>query len=95
MILNLDGDGAENPENDIDNINETEAANEIIEPEGSSDDEKATEEEQKVIHKTIKKIKADIERFSFNTGVSAFMICVNELSDLKCKKHEQHRGDLL
>lgn len=51
-------------------------------------DEKATEAELKVIHKTIKKIKSDIERFSFNTGVSAFMICVNELSELKCKKRE-------
>jgi leucyl-tRNA synthetase len=44
--------------------------------------------EQKVIHKTIKKIREDIEKFSFNTSVSAFMICVNELSELKCNKHE-------
>jgi leucyl-tRNA synthetase len=50
--------------------------------------EKANDEELKVIHKTIKKITSDIERFSFNTGVSAFMICVNELSDLKCSKRE-------
>jgi leucyl-tRNA synthetase len=42
--------------------------------------------ELKVIHKTIKKIQDDIERFSFNTAVSTFMICVNELGDLKCHK---------
>jgi len=47
-----------------------------------------SEEELKVLHKTIKKVRSDIERFSFNTGVSAFMICVNELSDLKCHKRE-------
>lgn len=51
-------------------------------------DDNATESELKVLHKTIKKIKEDIERFSFNTGVSAFMICVNELTDLKCRKRE-------
>ena len=50
--------------------------------------EKPTDAEQKVIHKTIKKITEDIEKFSFNTSVSAFMICVNELSDLKCNKRE-------
>jgi leucyl-tRNA synthetase len=48
----------------------------------------ATKEELKVLHKTIKKISDDIEKFSFNTGVSAFMICVNELTDLKCNKRE-------
>ncbi len=51
-------------------------------------DESASEAELKVIHKTIKKVQNDIERFSFNTGVSAFMICVNELSELKCHKRE-------
>jgi leucyl-tRNA synthetase len=51
-------------------------------------DEKATNEELKVLHKTIKKIEEDTERFSFNTGVSTFMICVNELTDLKCHKKE-------
>jgi len=51
-------------------------------------DEPAGEAERKVIHKAIKKLRDDIERFSFNTGVSAFMICVNELSDLKCHKRE-------
>ena len=45
-----------------------------------------TKNELKVLHKTIKKLQEDIERFSFNTGVSAFMICANELTDLKCNK---------
>ncbi|MUP39305.1 leucine--tRNA ligase [Labilibaculum euxinus] len=44
----------------------------------------STQDELKVLHKTIKKIQDDIERFSFNTSVSAFMICVNELYTLKC-----------
>ena len=43
-------------------------------------------EELKSLHKLIKKISFDIEHFSFNTSVSAFMICVNELSALKCRK---------
>ena len=51
-------------------------------------EEKATDAELKVLHKTIKKIEEDTERFSFNTGVSTFMICVNELTDLKCHKKE-------
>ena len=51
-------------------------------------DNKAGEAELKVLHKTIKKIRSDIERFSFNTGVSAFMICANELTDLKCHKRK-------
>ncbi len=46
----------------------------------------ATKAELKTLHKTIKKITEDIERFSFNTSVSNFMICVNELTDLKCNK---------
>jgi len=50
--------------------------------------QKPTPEELKVLHKTIKKIEEDIERFSFNTGVSSFMICVNDLSDMKCSKRE-------
>ena len=50
--------------------------------------DKATDAELKVLHKTIKKIEDDTERFSFNTGVSTFMIAVNELSDLKCNKKE-------
>lgn len=50
--------------------------------------ETATDAELKVLHRTIKKIEEDTERFSFNTAVSAFMICVNELADLKCHKQE-------
>jgi len=50
--------------------------------------EQPTAEELKTLHKTIKKIAHDIENFSFNTSVSAFMICVNELSALKCSKRE-------
>lgn len=52
----------------------------------SVSDEKPTEEELKVLHKTIKKVQEDIERFSFNTVVSTLMICVNELTELKCNK---------
>lgn len=48
----------------------------------------ANDAERKVLHRTIKKIEEDTERFSFNTGVSSFMICVNELTDLKCHKKE-------
>jgi leucyl-tRNA synthetase len=51
-------------------------------------DEKPTAAELKILHKTIKKIQEDIERFSFNTSVSAFMICVNELGALKCNKRD-------
>ena len=51
-------------------------------------DEKATEAEWKVMHKAIKQIEEVTERFSFNTGVSGFMIAVNELTDLKCHKKE-------
>ncbi len=49
-------------------------------------DEDPTKEELKSLHKLIKKVSFDIENFSFNTSVSAFMICVNELSQLKCNK---------
>ena len=49
-------------------------------------DEAPTKEELKTLHKTIKKIKEDIERYSFNTPVSTFMICVNELTAQKCNK---------
>jgi leucyl-tRNA synthetase len=51
-------------------------------------EESANKSELKTLHKTIKKVTEDIERYSFNTGVSAFMICVNELQDLKCNKRE-------
>jgi leucyl-tRNA synthetase len=45
-----------------------------------------TAAELKILHRTIKKIEDDTERFSFNTAVSAFMVCVNELTDVKCHK---------
>ena len=51
-------------------------------------EEKATDAELKVLHKAIKKIEEDTERFSYNTAISAFMVCVNELTDLKCHKKE-------
>ena len=51
-------------------------------------DEEPTKAEYKALHKIIKKVEDDIERFSFNTSVSAFMICVNELTDLKCNKRK-------
>ncbi|MFN3445250.1 MAG: class I tRNA ligase family protein, partial [Bacteroidia bacterium] len=50
--------------------------------------ETADKKELKSVHKLIKKVGEDIEHFSFNTSVPAFMICVNELMDLKCHKHE-------
>jgi leucyl-tRNA synthetase len=50
--------------------------------------DKATPQELKILHRTIKKVKEDIERLSFNTSVSAFMICLNELNELKCNKRE-------
>ncbi len=49
-------------------------------------DESPNAEELKTLHKTIKKITFDIENFSYNTSVSAFMICVNELYTQKCSK---------
>jgi leucyl-tRNA synthetase len=49
-------------------------------------EEKATKEELKVLHKTIKKVAEDIENFSFNTSVSTFMIAVNDFTALKCNK---------
>ena len=51
-------------------------------------EEKATDAELKILHKAIKKIEEDTSRFSFNTAVSAFMVCVNEISDAKCNKRE-------
>ena len=51
-------------------------------------DEKASADELKALHKLIGKVRTDIEAFSFNTAVSAFMIAVNELTDLKCSKRE-------
>ncbi len=51
-------------------------------------EEPPTKDELKSLHKLIKKVSADIEAFSYNTSVSAFMICVNELTGLKCNKKE-------
>ena len=51
-------------------------------------DEQASKDELKALHKLIGKVRTDIESFSFNTAVSAFMIAVNELTDLKCSKRE-------
>ncbi|MFV0467822.1 MAG: class I tRNA ligase family protein, partial [Dysgonomonas sp.] len=52
----------------------------------SVSDETPTKDELKALHKLIKKVSFDIENFSFNTSVSAFMICINELTALKCNK---------
>ncbi|MCB0487474.1 MAG: leucine--tRNA ligase [Cyclobacteriaceae bacterium] len=49
-------------------------------------DDQPSDQELKVLHKTLKKIEQDIDNFSFNTSVSEFMICANELTSLKCKK---------
>ena len=51
-------------------------------------DEAPTKEELKALHKAIKKVTEDNERFSFNTSVSTFMVALNELSELKCTKRE-------
>jgi leucyl-tRNA synthetase len=51
-------------------------------------DEPASKESLKTLHKTIKKVTQDIEEFSFNTSVSTFMICVNELTQQSCKSRE-------
>lgn len=50
--------------------------------------EEPTKQELKILHKTIKKIQQDIENYSFNTAVSQFMICTNELTELKCNKRK-------
>jgi len=52
------------------------------------DDAEPTAENLKSVHKLIKKVSADIENFSYNTSISAFMICVNELSQQKCHNRE-------
>ncbi len=54
----------------------------------SAEQKEATAEELKSLHKLIKKVSQDIPAFSYNTSISAFMICVNELSQLKCKNPE-------
>ena len=59
-------------------------------PEGTFQlsDEAASADSLKTLHKTIKKVEEDIEQFSFNTSVSTFMICVNELTAQKCTNRE-------
>lgn len=52
----------------------------------SVSNEEPTREELKAMHKTIRKVEYDIDNYSFNTSVSEFMICANELSSLKCNK---------
>jgi leucyl-tRNA synthetase len=54
----------------------------------SVSDQNPEKAELKILHKTIRKVEEDIERFSFNTAVSAFMICTNELADLKSNKRD-------
>ena len=56
--------------------------------EGDTAASTATAEELKSVHKLIKKVSEDIESFSYNTSIAAFMICVNELSQLKCRNRE-------
>jgi leucyl-tRNA synthetase len=51
-------------------------------------DAQASKEELKALHKAIKKMEEDMANYSFNTSVSSFMICVNELTALKCNKRE-------
>ena len=51
-------------------------------------DGKPSKEELKSLHKLIKKVSGDIETFSYNTSVSAFMICINELTALKCRNRQ-------
>ncbi len=51
-------------------------------------DDAPDQEELKILHQTIKKVKEEIEKFSFNTAISSFMICVNQLTDLKCNKRQ-------
>ena len=54
----------------------------------SISEEKPTKENYKTLHKTIKKVEEEIDRYSFNTVVSTFMICVNELTEQKCNNRE-------
>ena len=62
-------------------------------PEGQllADDSEPTKENLKSVHKLIKKVSQDIEQFSYNTSISAFMICVGELAQQKCRSREMLR----
>lgn len=60
----------------------------IIDDKFEVSEEKASADSLKTLHKTIKKVTEDIEAFSFNTSVSSFMICVNELTTQKCDQRE-------
>jgi leucyl-tRNA synthetase len=51
-------------------------------------EEEPTQDELKILHKTLKKVKEDIENFSFNTAISAMMIAVNDLTSMKCNKRD-------
>ena len=54
----------------------------------TADDSEATADNMKTLHKLIKKVTADIEEFSYNTSISAFMVAVNELSSQKCRSKQ-------
>ncbi len=58
-------------------------------------DEKPSAEALKSIHKLIKKVSQDIEQFSYNTSVAAFMICSNELSSMKCRTKSVYRDFII
>ena len=67
----------------VNRANESDAADGLI-----VDDAEPSKEALKSVHKLIKKVTQDIEVFSYNTSISAFMICVNELAQLKCHNRE-------
>ncbi len=60
----------------------------IVNGEFAPTDEAPNPKELKALHATLKKVSEDVEKFAFNTCVSQFMICLNELSDLKCNKRQ-------
>lgn len=60
----------------------------IVNDEFAPTDEAPNPKELKALHATLKKVSEDVEKFAFNTCVSQFMICLNELSDLKCNKRQ-------
>ena len=60
----------------------------VVNDEFAPTDEAPNPKELKALHATLKKVSEDVEKFAFNTCVSQFMICLNELSDLKCNKRQ-------